>query len=119
MGEQATAFSTLRQSGVMTQNEARHRLGLPPQRCRACSAGTVMMRLLPTAGRRLEKMGTMRRLATLGLLAVLALGAVAIGFVVGQSSTEEVRVIARSVSDGRIEFGIEHDGSASCRLAGL
>lgn len=52
----------------------------------------------------------MRRLVTLGLLAMLALGAAGIGFVAGHNTTEEVRVVARSASDGRIEFGIEHDG---------
>ena len=46
------------------------------------------------------------------LLAMLALAVVAtgIGFAVGQSQTEEVRVVARSTTDGRIEFGVEHDG---------
>ena len=52
----------------------------------------------------------MKQLMTLGLLAMLALGAAGIGFVAGQGSTEEVRVVARSANDGRIEFGIEHDG---------
>ena len=31
VGEQAAAFKTLREAGVLTMNEARHRLGLPPQ----------------------------------------------------------------------------------------
>lgn len=52
----------------------------------------------------------MKRFVTLGLLAVLALGAAGIGFVAGRNTTEEVRVVARSTTDGRIEFGIEHDG---------
>lgn len=52
----------------------------------------------------------MKQLTTLGLLAILALGAAGIGFIAGQGSTEEVRVVARSANDGRIEFGIEHDG---------
>ena len=52
----------------------------------------------------------MKRLTTLGLLVMLVLGAAGIGFVAGQGSTEEVRVVARSANDGRIEFGIEHDG---------
>ena len=52
----------------------------------------------------------MKRLMTLCLLAVLALSAAGIGFVVSQGRTEEVRVVARSNADGSIEFGIEHDG---------
>ena len=55
-------------------------------------------------------METMKRLLTIGLLAVLALGAAGIGFVAGQGQTEEVRVNARSLANGKIEFAIEHDG---------
>ena len=52
----------------------------------------------------------MKRLLTIGLLAALALGAAGIGFVAGQGQTEEVRVNARSLANGKIEFAIEHDG---------
>ena len=46
--------------------------------------------------------------AAMGLAMGAALGAI---FTLrAHNTTEEVRVVARSASDGRIEFGIEHDG---------
>ncbi len=52
----------------------------------------------------------MTRVKTLLVVLAVAVAATGIGFAVGQSQTEEVRVVARSLADGRIEFGIEHDG---------
>ena len=52
----------------------------------------------------------MTRVKMLLAMLALAVSATGIGFAVGQQTTEEVRVVARSLADGRIEFGIEHNG---------
>lgn len=60
----------------------------------------------PAEGRRY---GMMQAKTMMLVLLLVAVGT-GIGFTVGQSQTEEVRVVARSLTDGRIEFGIEHNG---------
>ena len=54
----------------------------------------------------------MNRLKAVGLLVMVAAVAAGAGVAWGQSRTQdvEVRVAARSVEDGRIEFAIEYDG---------
>lgn len=54
----------------------------------------------------------MNRLKAVGLMVMIAAVAAGAGVAWGQSRTQdvEVRVAARSVEDGRIEFAIEYDG---------